>query len=106
MSAASCLKDIVPTFFFSPLKILLQAWPFFGMFMEKFLKEKVQASIQSSNPALKTFTFTKVHFGQKVESFCFHFIEVTIIISTFGGNFSWGLVQYQCFLTPPHKFPL
>nr|XP_023679631.1 extended synaptotagmin-3-like [Paramormyrops kingsleyae] len=46
-------------------KILLQAWPFFGMFMEKFLKEKVQPSIQSSNPALKTFTFTKVHFGQK-----------------------------------------
>ncbi|KAL4618066.1 extended synaptotagmin-3-like [Arapaima gigas] len=46
-------------------KILLQAWPFFAMFMEKLLKEKIQPAIRSSNPSLKTFTFTKVHFGQK-----------------------------------------
>uniref|UniRef100_A0A8C7RIL6 Extended synaptotagmin-like protein 3 n=1 Tax=Oncorhynchus mykiss TaxID=8022 RepID=A0A8C7RIL6_ONCMY len=44
-------------------KILLQAWPFFGMFMEKLLKEKIQPSIRLSSPYLKTFTFTKVHFG-------------------------------------------
>ncbi|KAJ8255904.1 hypothetical protein COCON_G00197680 [Conger conger] len=46
-------------------KILRQAWPFFGMFMEKLLKENIQASIRTSSPHLKTFTFTKVHFGQK-----------------------------------------
>ncbi|KAI1899403.1 hypothetical protein AGOR_G00061420 [Albula goreensis] len=46
-------------------KILQQAWPFFGMFMEKLLKEKIQPSIRASSPHLKTFTFTKVHFGQK-----------------------------------------
>ncbi|KAM4609367.1 extended synaptotagmin-3 isoform 2-T2 [Polymixia lowei] len=44
-------------------KVLEQAWPFFGMFMEKLLKEKIQPSIRLSSPALKTFTFTKVHFG-------------------------------------------
>ncbi|KAJ8252798.1 hypothetical protein GJAV_G00205700 [Gymnothorax javanicus] len=46
-------------------KILRQAWPFFGMYMEKLLKENIQPSIRTSSPHLKTFTFTKVHFGQK-----------------------------------------
>ncbi|XP_027008331.1 extended synaptotagmin-3 [Tachysurus fulvidraco] len=46
-------------------KILLQAWPFFGVFMDKLLKESIQNSIRQSSPHLKTFTFTKVHFGQK-----------------------------------------
>uniref|UniRef100_A0A8P4G9C7 Extended synaptotagmin-3 n=1 Tax=Dicentrarchus labrax TaxID=13489 RepID=A0A8P4G9C7_DICLA len=45
-------------------KVLEQAWPFFGMYMEKLLKEKIQASVRLSNAALKTFTFTKVHFGR------------------------------------------
>ncbi|XP_067459195.1 extended synaptotagmin-3 [Thunnus thynnus] len=44
-------------------KVLEQAWPFFGMYMEKLLKGSIQSSIRLSNPALKTFTFTKVHFG-------------------------------------------
>nr|XP_015214151.1 PREDICTED: extended synaptotagmin-3 isoform X1 [Lepisosteus oculatus] len=46
-------------------KVLQQAWPFFGIYMEKLLKEKIQPSIRASSPHLKTFTFTKVHFGQK-----------------------------------------
>uniref|UniRef100_A0AAY4B4T8 Extended synaptotagmin-3 n=1 Tax=Denticeps clupeoides TaxID=299321 RepID=A0AAY4B4T8_9TELE len=46
-------------------KILQQAWPFFGMYMEKLLKENIQASVRNSSVHLKTFTFTKVHFGQK-----------------------------------------
>ncbi|XP_056145436.1 extended synaptotagmin-3 isoform X2 [Lampris incognitus] len=46
-------------------KVLAQAWPFFGMFMEKLLKEKIQPSIRLSSAALKTFTFTKVHFGHE-----------------------------------------
>ncbi|XP_059199642.1 extended synaptotagmin-3 isoform X2 [Centropristis striata] len=44
-------------------KVLEQAWPFFGMFMEKLLKESIQATVRLSSPALKTFSFTKVHFG-------------------------------------------
>ncbi|KAM9803278.1 extended synaptotagmin-3 [Syngnathus typhle] len=44
-------------------KVVEQAWPFFGMFMEKLLRENIQAAIQQSNPELKTFTFTKIHFG-------------------------------------------
>lgn len=46
-------------------KILHQAWPFFGMFMEKLLKESIQATVRQSSPHLKTFSFIKVHFGQK-----------------------------------------
>ncbi|XP_024919535.1 extended synaptotagmin-3 isoform X2 [Cynoglossus semilaevis] len=44
-------------------KVLDQAWPFFGMYMEKFLKENIQPSIRLSNAALRMFSFTKVHFG-------------------------------------------
>ncbi|XP_034549314.1 extended synaptotagmin-3 [Notolabrus celidotus] len=44
-------------------KVLEQAWPFFGMYMEKLLKENIQPAVRLSSPALKTFTFTKVHFG-------------------------------------------
>ncbi|TNN79436.1 Extended synaptotagmin-3 [Liparis tanakae] len=43
--------------------VLQQAWPFFGMYMEKLLKENIQPAIRVSSPALKMFTFTKVHFG-------------------------------------------
>ncbi|XP_026152315.1 extended synaptotagmin-3 [Mastacembelus armatus] len=46
-------------------KVLLQAWPFFGMYMEKLLKESIQPSVRLSSPALKMFTFTKVHFGHR-----------------------------------------
>lgn len=44
-------------------KVLEQAWPFFGMYMEKFLKANIQEVVRQSSAALKTFTFTKVHFG-------------------------------------------
>ncbi|MBN3307532.1 EST2B protein, partial [Amia calva] len=49
-------------------KILQQAWPYFGIYMERLLKEKIQPSIRTSSHHLKTFTFTKVHFGQKVNA--------------------------------------
>uniref|UniRef100_A0A673AJL2 Extended synaptotagmin-3 n=1 Tax=Sphaeramia orbicularis TaxID=375764 RepID=A0A673AJL2_9TELE len=44
-------------------KVLEQAWPFFGMFMEKLLRTIIQPAVRQSSQALKTFTFTKVHFG-------------------------------------------
>lgn len=48
------------------VQVLAQAWPFFGMYMEKFLKENIQPTVRLSNPALKTFAFEKIHFGHKV----------------------------------------
>lgn len=44
-------------------KVLGQAWPFFGMYMEKLLRENIQPAVRASSPALKTFNFTKIHFG-------------------------------------------
>ncbi|KAG7233894.1 hypothetical protein INR49_006456 [Caranx melampygus] len=44
-------------------KVLVQAWPFFGMYMDKLLKENIQPVVRLSSPALKMFTFKKVHFG-------------------------------------------
>lgn len=44
-------------------KVLEQAWPFFGMFMEKLLRTNIQPLVRESNGALKTFEFTKIHFG-------------------------------------------
>ncbi|XP_034042124.1 extended synaptotagmin-3 [Thalassophryne amazonica] len=44
-------------------KVVEKAWPFFGMFMEKLLKENIQSTIRMTNATLKIFTFTKVHFG-------------------------------------------
>lgn len=52
-------------------QILQQAWPFFGIYMDKLLKENIQNSIRQSSHHLKTFTFTKAHFGQKVKRTAF-----------------------------------
>ncbi|KAM6289107.1 LOW QUALITY PROTEIN: extended synaptotagmin-1-like, partial [Aegotheles albertisi] len=46
-------------------KVLAQAWPFFGQFMQKLLVENVAPAIRSSNSHLQTFTFTKVDMGEK-----------------------------------------
>ncbi|XP_028577189.2 extended synaptotagmin-1 isoform X1 [Podarcis muralis] len=46
-------------------KILAQAWPFFGQYMEKLLVENIAPSIRASNTHLQTFTFTKVDMGEK-----------------------------------------
>ncbi|XP_068854861.1 extended synaptotagmin-1-like, partial [Aphelocoma coerulescens] len=46
-------------------KVLAQAWPFFGQYMEKLLLENVAPSIRASNTHLQTFTFTKVDMGEK-----------------------------------------
>ncbi|XP_074835860.1 extended synaptotagmin-1 isoform X2 [Carettochelys insculpta] len=46
-------------------KILAQAWPFFGQYMEKLLVENVAPTIRASNTHLQTFAFTKVDLGEK-----------------------------------------
>ncbi|XP_072329273.1 extended synaptotagmin-3-like [Scyliorhinus torazame] len=46
-------------------KIVKQAWPYFGMYLEKFFKDNIEPSICGSNVCLKTFTFAKLNFGEK-----------------------------------------
>ncbi|XP_068777546.1 extended synaptotagmin-1 isoform X2 [Struthio camelus] len=46
-------------------KVLAQAWPFFGRYMEKLLVENVAPAIRASNSHLQTFAFTKVDMGEK-----------------------------------------
>ncbi|XP_053327587.1 extended synaptotagmin-3 [Spea bombifrons] len=46
-------------------KVLGQAWPYFGAYVERMLTEKVEPLIRASNVHLKAFTFTKISFGQK-----------------------------------------
>lgn len=46
-------------------KILKQAWPFIGQYLEKLLVENIAPSIRQSNNHLQTFAFTKVKLGEK-----------------------------------------
>ncbi|KAL4646178.1 extended synaptotagmin-1 [Arapaima gigas] len=46
-------------------KILQQAWPFVGQYLEKLLLETVGPSIRGSSNHLQTFSFTKVNLGTK-----------------------------------------
>ncbi|KAJ8017031.1 hypothetical protein DPEC_G00013540 [Dallia pectoralis] len=46
-------------------KILQQAWPFLGQFLEKLLVETVAPAIRASNTHLQTLSFTKVNLGDK-----------------------------------------
>uniref|UniRef100_A0A6Q2Z213 Extended synaptotagmin-like protein 1a n=1 Tax=Esox lucius TaxID=8010 RepID=A0A6Q2Z213_ESOLU len=47
-------------------KILQQAWPFLGQYLEKLLVETVAPAIRASNTHLQTLSFTKVNLGDKV----------------------------------------
>eukprot|EP00062_Callorhinchus_milii_P024119 gi/632983699/ref/XP_007908775.1/ PREDICTED: extended synaptotagmin-1 [Callorhinchus milii] len=46
-------------------KVLLQAWPFVGQFLEKLLLNSIAPAVRESNNHLQTFSFTKVSFGVK-----------------------------------------
>lgn len=46
-------------------KVLQQAWPFVGQYLEKLLVNSIAPIIRSSNNHLQTFAFTKVCFGVK-----------------------------------------
>ncbi|KAI5095972.1 extended synaptotagmin-1 isoform X1, partial [Silurus meridionalis] len=46
-------------------KILKQAWPFVGQYLEKLLVETIAPSIRTSSAHLQTFNFTKVDLGDK-----------------------------------------
>ncbi|KAM8830313.1 extended synaptotagmin-1 isoform 2-T2 [Synchiropus picturatus] len=46
-------------------KILQQAWPFLGQYLEKLLLDTVAPSIRASSIHLQTLSFTKVNLGEK-----------------------------------------
>ncbi|XP_077582272.1 extended synaptotagmin-1 [Stigmatopora nigra] len=46
-------------------KILQQAWPFIGQFLEKLLLETIAPAIRASSIHLQTLSFTKVNIGDK-----------------------------------------
>ncbi|KAI1237336.1 hypothetical protein IHE44_0014601 [Lamprotornis superbus] len=62
--------------FFSPVHFpdvervewLNKAWPYFGTIMEKTFKEVLEPKIRAKSVHLKTCTFTKIHFGEKLFS--------------------------------------
>ncbi|XP_043097609.1 extended synaptotagmin-1 isoform X1 [Puntigrus tetrazona] len=46
-------------------KVIQQAWPFIGQYLEKLLTETIAPSIRGSSTHLQTLSFTKVDFGGK-----------------------------------------
>uniref|UniRef100_A0A6I8NGS0 Extended synaptotagmin-3 n=1 Tax=Ornithorhynchus anatinus TaxID=9258 RepID=A0A6I8NGS0_ORNAN len=46
-------------------KIVAQIWPYLGMIMEKKFQEKLEPKIREKSSHLRTFTFTKLCFGEK-----------------------------------------
>ncbi|XP_059955602.1 extended synaptotagmin-3 isoform X2 [Mesoplodon densirostris] len=46
-------------------KITSQIWPYLSMIMENKFREKLEPKIREKNAHLRTFTFTKLYFGQK-----------------------------------------
>lgn len=63
---ASCTETYQCVCAFNTLQILEQAWPYFGEVMEKTFREKIEPKIRAKNTHLKTCTFSKIHFGEKV----------------------------------------
>lgn len=46
-------------------KIIIQIWPYLSMIMENKIREKLEPKIREKSIHLRTFTFTKLYFGQK-----------------------------------------
>ncbi|XP_051062409.1 extended synaptotagmin-3 isoform X1 [Phodopus roborovskii] len=46
-------------------KIIMQMWPYLSMIMENKVREKLEPKIREKSVHLRTFTFTKLYFGQK-----------------------------------------
>lgn len=47
-------------------QIISQTWPYLSMIMENKFREKLEPKIREKSIHLRTFTFTKLYFGQKV----------------------------------------
>ncbi|XP_058408227.1 extended synaptotagmin-3 isoform X2 [Diceros bicornis minor] len=48
-----------------PAWIISQTWPYLSMIMENKFREKLEPKIREKSAHLRTFTFTKLYFGQK-----------------------------------------
>uniref|UniRef100_A0A8C3NR42 Uncharacterized protein n=1 Tax=Geospiza parvula TaxID=87175 RepID=A0A8C3NR42_GEOPR len=46
-------------------RVLAQAWPFLGQYLEKLLQDSVAPAIRASSAHLQSFAFTRVDLGQK-----------------------------------------
>uniref|UniRef100_A0A4W4DZG3 Extended synaptotagmin-like protein 1b n=1 Tax=Electrophorus electricus TaxID=8005 RepID=A0A4W4DZG3_ELEEL len=46
-------------------KVIQQAWPYIGQYLEKLLTETIAPSIRASSAHLQTLAFTKIDFGDK-----------------------------------------
>ncbi|XP_053492193.1 extended synaptotagmin-1 [Ictalurus furcatus] len=46
-------------------KVIQQAWPFIGQYLEKLLTDSIAPSIRASSVHLQTLSFTKIDFGDK-----------------------------------------
>ncbi|EMP38333.1 Extended synaptotagmin-3, partial [Chelonia mydas] len=77
-------------------KVLVQAWPYFGTVMEKTFKEKIEPKIRAKNVHLKTCTFTKIHFGEKLHGTLRVILEPLITDVPFFGALT------MCFVQKPH----
>ena len=47
-------------------QVISQTWPYLSMIMENKFREKLEPKIREKSVHLRTFAFTKLHFGQKV----------------------------------------
>ncbi|KAG8511454.1 Extended synaptotagmin-3 [Galemys pyrenaicus] len=50
---------------FLPPQLISQTWPYLSMIMENKFREKLEPKIREKSVHLRTFTFTKLYFGQK-----------------------------------------
>ncbi|XP_046494977.1 extended synaptotagmin-3 isoform X2 [Equus quagga] len=48
-----------------PAWVISQTWPYLSMIMENKFREKLEPKIREKSVHLRTFAFTKLHFGQK-----------------------------------------
>lgn len=58
--------DLTPKALRFYLQIITQIWPYLSMIMESKIREKLEPKIREKSAHLRTFTFTKLYFGQKV----------------------------------------
>lgn len=60
--------DQSPESLFLSSQIISQTWPYLSMIMENKFREKLEPKIRAKSVHLRTFTFTKLYFGQKVSA--------------------------------------
>lgn len=58
--------DLTSTGLWPYVQIITQIWPYLSMIMENKIREKLEPKIREKSVHLRTFTFTKLYFGQKV----------------------------------------